>query len=160
MEQGTGPRSFQRNRPYCTFKRGLSPQGGQLSLHHTVGHLSPQHLVILVLAGDVAEGTWISIGFACTQKLRHLDVIHQRFHVRRGAAHAAYPERGQPHQHLQSHWPSRPHGRRYHLRQKGCDRGHPCHILYAICHTAHLRHEDDERLTASMSGTWYLTHGF
>ena len=41
---------------------------------------------------------------------------HQRFHVRRGAAHAAYPERGQPHQHLQSHWPSRPHGRRYHLR--------------------------------------------
>ena len=77
MEQGTGPRSFQRNRPYCTFKRGLSPQGGQLSLHHTVGHLSPQHLVILVLAGDVAEWTWISIGLsACTQKLRHLDVIH------------------------------------------------------------------------------------
>ncbi len=39
-------------------------------------HLSPQHLVILVLAGDVAEWTWISIGLACTQKLRHLDVIH------------------------------------------------------------------------------------
>ena len=69
MEQGTGPRSFQRNRPYCTFKRGLSPQGGQLSLHHTVGHLSPQHLVILVLAGDVAEGTWISIGLALAHRI-------------------------------------------------------------------------------------------
>ena len=39
--------------------------------------LCSQYLVILVLAGDVAEGTWISIGLsACTQKLRHLDVIH------------------------------------------------------------------------------------
>ena len=39
--------------------------------------LCSQHLVILVLAGDVAEGTWISIGLsACTQNLRHLDVIH------------------------------------------------------------------------------------
>ena len=46
-------------------------------MHHTVGHLCSQYLVILVLAGDVAEGTWISIGLsACTQKLRHLDVIH------------------------------------------------------------------------------------
>lgn len=39
--------------------------------------LSHQHLVILVLAGDVAEWTWIFIGLsACTQNLRHLDVIH------------------------------------------------------------------------------------
>ena len=49
-------------------------------MHHTVGHLCSQYLVILVLAGDVAEGTWISIGLsACTQKLRHLDVI--RLHL-------------------------------------------------------------------------------
>ena len=58
-------------------KEGCLHKGGSSLCITPSAILSPQHLVILVLAGDVAEGTWISIGLsACTQNLRHLDVIH------------------------------------------------------------------------------------